>query len=363
MSTEKELSDARKRLYGRGLPEEALNDLTTMILAIAREEIAARETRPLAFDAPSPRGAAHGDTAGLGAGIFGERPVPTPVAPETGGATTAPVIIGYTNYRGEYAERRIIPSHIWFGKTEWHPEPQWLLHALDLDKNATRDFALKDIGNDFAAAEVIRAQRLAMRATPTPVAPETEDEPEREAHDRIGELFSTPVAPETGEELLPCPFCGSHAKLFAVAARRMAMDCPDAVVECAECHVDICKDTDAEAVEAWNRRTQAATIADLKRERDEARANLDRENFWFKQAASGETANRERYEKAEAALAALRERVGNIGAELKSSTERMTGSLTPWTILWDIAAQARKHSLALLTETGDNEAIVPDHRQ
>ncbi len=57
------------------------------------------------------------------------------------------VTIVYTNYRGETAERKIRPIKIWFGKTEWHPEPQWLLDAFDYDKNAERSFALKDIKN------------------------------------------------------------------------------------------------------------------------------------------------------------------------------------------------------------------------
>lgn len=55
------------------------------------------------------------------------------------------VTITYTNYRGETSERNIIPEKIWYGSTEWHPEPQWLLTALDLDKKASRDFAMKDI--------------------------------------------------------------------------------------------------------------------------------------------------------------------------------------------------------------------------
>ena len=29
-----------------------------------------------------------------------------------------------------------------FGSTQWHPEPQWLLQAWDVDKDAERDFAL-----------------------------------------------------------------------------------------------------------------------------------------------------------------------------------------------------------------------------
>jgi hypothetical protein len=34
---------------------------------------------------------------------------------------------------------------MWYGHTEYHKEDQWLLKALDLDKNAERDFAVKDI--------------------------------------------------------------------------------------------------------------------------------------------------------------------------------------------------------------------------
>ena len=59
------------------------------------------------------------------------------------------VNILYTNYRGETAIRKIIPNKIWYGKTDWHPENQWLLDALDVDKNAERSFALKDIKSWF----------------------------------------------------------------------------------------------------------------------------------------------------------------------------------------------------------------------
>jgi predicted DNA-binding transcriptional regulator YafY len=55
------------------------------------------------------------------------------------------VRIVYTNYRGETAIREIIPQRVWFGATEWHPEEQWLLDALDLEKNAVRAFAMRDI--------------------------------------------------------------------------------------------------------------------------------------------------------------------------------------------------------------------------
>lgn len=55
------------------------------------------------------------------------------------------VRILYTNYRGETNLRRIIPERIHFGSTEWHPARQWFLDAIDVEKNATRSFALKDI--------------------------------------------------------------------------------------------------------------------------------------------------------------------------------------------------------------------------
>jgi len=55
-----------------------------------------------------------------------------------------PLTFTYRNWRGEIAERRAIPRRVYFGATEWHPEPQWLLRALDVDKGAERDFALKD---------------------------------------------------------------------------------------------------------------------------------------------------------------------------------------------------------------------------
>lgn len=55
------------------------------------------------------------------------------------------VRIVYTNYRGETAIRLIVPERIHHGATEWHPEPQWLLDAFDVEKDATRSFAMKDI--------------------------------------------------------------------------------------------------------------------------------------------------------------------------------------------------------------------------
>ena len=63
-----------------------------------------------------------------------------------GDGDVPPLRITYRNWRGEVGERNIIPQSVWFGATDWHPEPQWLLSALDTDKGATRDFALADFG-------------------------------------------------------------------------------------------------------------------------------------------------------------------------------------------------------------------------
>lgn len=57
------------------------------------------------------------------------------------------VTITYKNYRGEIGTRAIIPIKIWFGSTKYHPDPQWLLDAHDLEKKALRSFALKDISS------------------------------------------------------------------------------------------------------------------------------------------------------------------------------------------------------------------------
>ena len=50
----------------------------------------------------------------------------------------------YKNYRGEEEVRHILPIRLFYGSTEWHKEKQWLIKVYDLDKNATRDYALKD---------------------------------------------------------------------------------------------------------------------------------------------------------------------------------------------------------------------------
>lgn len=55
---------------------------------------------------------------------------------------------GYINYEGHYAVRTFTPLKVWFGKTEWHPEPQLLLTAYDHDRGALRDFAFDGFVNE-----------------------------------------------------------------------------------------------------------------------------------------------------------------------------------------------------------------------
>ena len=55
------------------------------------------------------------------------------------------VVILYRNWRGEIANRTILPKSVYYGSSQWHSEEQWLLVADDLEKNAERHFAMKDI--------------------------------------------------------------------------------------------------------------------------------------------------------------------------------------------------------------------------
>lgn len=63
------------------------------------------------------------------------------------------VTFTYKNYRGETSVRLVRPIMMSFGTTGFHPEPQWLLHAWDLNKEAERTFAMKDI-KDWESAPI-----------------------------------------------------------------------------------------------------------------------------------------------------------------------------------------------------------------
>lgn len=52
----------------------------------------------------------------------------------------------YRNWKGEVGQRHVLPHYTWQGVSEYHGDTrQWFLRAYDLEKKATRDFALKDM--------------------------------------------------------------------------------------------------------------------------------------------------------------------------------------------------------------------------
>jgi predicted DNA-binding transcriptional regulator YafY len=56
-----------------------------------------------------------------------------------------PVVLDYTNWKGERRDRKVMPLTLWFGVSEFHDTPQWFIRAIDLDRNVMRDFALATI--------------------------------------------------------------------------------------------------------------------------------------------------------------------------------------------------------------------------
>lgn len=55
------------------------------------------------------------------------------------------IVIDYTNWKGVRAIRTIRPLDMWFGRNEYHMEPQFLLRAMDVDNQEVRDFAMASI--------------------------------------------------------------------------------------------------------------------------------------------------------------------------------------------------------------------------
>lgn len=59
--------------------------------------------------------------------------------------TAKAIKVRYKNWRGEVANRTIIPQELYWGTTEYHPQEQWLLKVWDVDRNAERVYALQEI--------------------------------------------------------------------------------------------------------------------------------------------------------------------------------------------------------------------------
>ncbi|HXA22353.1 MAG TPA: hypothetical protein VNW90_08640 [Acetobacteraceae bacterium] len=43
------------------------------------------------------------------------------------------------------SERTARVANLVYGSTEWHPQPQWLVQAFDMEQGAERLFALRDM--------------------------------------------------------------------------------------------------------------------------------------------------------------------------------------------------------------------------
>lgn len=79
-------------------------------------------------------------------GLRAERRGDTQDATQTEATPEAePLVFMYTNWRGESGLRRAHPRRVYWGSTDWHPAPQWLMEALDADKQAVRVFAMQDM--------------------------------------------------------------------------------------------------------------------------------------------------------------------------------------------------------------------------
>ena len=88
-----------------------------------------------------------------------------------------PYTFVYKNWRGEVAERQVVPEKIGWGTNEWHPEPQWLMEGFDVDRQAMRCYALGDViewraGPEGCLSHLGRDETAAVEEARVEVAPE-----------------------------------------------------------------------------------------------------------------------------------------------------------------------------------------------
>ncbi len=101
-----------------------------------------------------------------------------------------PVQVAYTNWRGEATTPTIFPMRIFWGSNEWHPEPGWLIEALDIGKQALRTFA---------------PGKISAWGTRTPIASASSRAPEaglREAADIVAQMAGGHQTGTAVQELL-----------------------------------------------------------------------------------------------------------------------------------------------------------------
>ena len=74
-----------------------------------------------------------------------------------------PLHLLYRNWRGEIAVRSVSPRSIYYGVTQWHPEPQWFMSAMDDERGSIRDFSMADI---ISTHRTLDDAQLALSLTP-----------------------------------------------------------------------------------------------------------------------------------------------------------------------------------------------------
>lgn len=53
----------------------------------------------------------------------------------------------YTNWEGKVADRRVQVAGFAWGSSKWHPNPGWLMLAVDVDRGVTRLFEMAAMEN------------------------------------------------------------------------------------------------------------------------------------------------------------------------------------------------------------------------
>jgi hypothetical protein len=159
----------------------------------------------------------------------------------------------YRNHRGEIAERRVIPDAVRFGTTEWHPTPQWLLRAYDLDKQALREFAMSEISSVLANRKE--------------VMPHTAEQPARPVQGCSSPRRDTtpPQASEPGvTDPIVCPHYNEHAEIWLeppcqdeASEGRLWVQDGDQFDPCPECGADPVRFVRADIHDAEIRRLRA----------------------------------------------------------------------------------------------------------
>ena len=92
------------------------------------------------------------------------------------------VTIDYTNWRDERSLRRVAPGRFYYGTSDWHPEPQWLMEAFDLDHAAVRTFALAGVHSwsERPAANAAATGGSGSATVPRPRRPDGCGRPEKD---------------------------------------------------------------------------------------------------------------------------------------------------------------------------------------